>query len=147
MSNRLWTETNFSVCLSMVKMEAAGSGTVVTPDAPRTVKAGRAVETTVTVEPDRGAGRSTGTTSPISGGAGQVLPRTRVPPAVVEVRAGRPLADQQRVTGAVADVGAADARIDGEHAVARPQVSPRDAEVRRQPDAQVERRVAAGKGD
>src|SRR5215472_14154938 len=63
----LWTETNFSVCWSMVKMEVAGSARVVTPEALRIEKVGRAVDTTVTVELDRGGGRSTGTTSPFSG--------------------------------------------------------------------------------
>src|SRR5262245_56089505 len=51
----------------MVKMEVAGSGRRVTPQALRMEKLGRAVDTTVTVELDRGAGRSTGTTLPFSG--------------------------------------------------------------------------------
>src|SRR6516165_5103770 len=67
MSNILWTETNFSVCLSMVKMEVAGSATLVTPEALRMEKVGTAVEITVTVELDLGGGRSTGTTPPFSG--------------------------------------------------------------------------------
>src|SRR5215472_5354770 len=58
---------NFSVCLSMVKMEVAGNATLVTPEALRMEKVGRAVDTTVTVKLDLGAGRSTGTTSPFSG--------------------------------------------------------------------------------
>src|SRR5215468_12739379 len=67
MSNILWTETNFSVCLSMVNMEVAGSATLVTPEALRMEKVGRAVDTTVTVELDLRGGRSTGTTPPFSG--------------------------------------------------------------------------------
>src|SRR6516162_8856587 len=67
MSNILWTETNLSVCLSMVKMEVAGSARLVTPEAWRMEKVGRAVDTTVTVELDLGGGRSTGTTPPFSG--------------------------------------------------------------------------------
>src|SRR5262249_37367478 len=63
----LWTETNFSVCLSMVKMDVAGSATLVTPAALRMEKVGSAVDTTVTVALDLGGGRSTGTTSPFSG--------------------------------------------------------------------------------
>src|SRR5215831_10677715 len=63
----LWTETNFSVCWSMVKMEVAGSAIFVTPEALRMEKVGRAVDTTVTVALDLGGGRSTGTTPPFSG--------------------------------------------------------------------------------
>jgi hypothetical protein len=51
----------------MVKMDAAGSARLVTPEALRIEKVGRAVDTTVTVELDLGGGRSTGTTSPFSG--------------------------------------------------------------------------------
>src|SRR5262249_29564112 len=67
MANMLWTETNFSVCFSMVKMEVAGSARLVTPEALRTEKVGRAVDTTVTVELVLGGGRSTGTTPPFNG--------------------------------------------------------------------------------
>lgn len=67
MSNRLWTETNFSVCRSMVKMEVAGSATITTHAVLRTENVGNAVDTTVTVELDRGAGRTKGTTSSING--------------------------------------------------------------------------------
>jgi len=51
----------------MVKMEVAGTATLVTPEALRMEKVGRAVDTTVTVELDLGAGRSTDTTLPFSG--------------------------------------------------------------------------------
>src|SRR5215813_252957 len=67
MSNILWTDANFSVCLSMVKMEVAGSATLVNPEALRMEKVGRAVDTTVTVELDLRGGRSTGTTPPFRG--------------------------------------------------------------------------------
>ena len=50
----------------MVKMEVAGSGRCVIPEALRMEKVGRAVDTTVTVELERGAGRSTGTTLPFN---------------------------------------------------------------------------------
>ena len=66
-SNILWTETNFSVCLSMVKMEVAGSARLVTPEALPMEKVVRAVDTTVTVELDLGGGRSMGTTPPSVG--------------------------------------------------------------------------------
>ncbi len=48
-------------------MEVAGSGRRVTPLPLRMEKVGRAVDTTVTVELERGAGRSTGTTLPFNG--------------------------------------------------------------------------------
>src|SRR5262245_11971504 len=51
----------------MVKMEVAGSARLVTPDALRMEKVGRAVDTTVTVELVLGGGRSTGTTPPFNG--------------------------------------------------------------------------------
>src|SRR5262249_61519290 len=51
----------------MVKMDAAGSARLVTPETLRIEKVGRAVDTTVTVELDLGAGRSMGRTSPFRG--------------------------------------------------------------------------------
>ena len=42
-------------------------------------------------------------------GTGPVLPHTRVPPTVVEIRTGRPLADEQSVGWTVGNVGESDA--------------------------------------
>ncbi|VTR91054.1 unnamed protein product [Gemmata massiliana] len=63
----------------------------------------------------------------------QILTPAAVPPAVVEIRARRPFADEDRRTEAVPHVSRLDARIEKENAVAAAGISPGHAEIRGQP--------------